>query len=75
MSRGFSDLAIALSLCVVVVIVVGVANLTSFAKCSSRGRLMGPEYSWGPVQGCMVKYRGHWLPIEAIREIGLGGTQ
>lgn len=41
------------------------------AKCSSQADLMALEHSYGPIQGCMVKVNGRWLPLKAIREVNL----
>lgn len=57
--------------------VVGFVGLMGLAiagenyKCSSRAELMQLEKSYGPLQGCMVKVRGKWLPLSAIREVDI----
>ena len=38
-------------------------------SCSSRAEKMGFKSDWGPMQGCMVKTKDRWLPIESLREI------
>jgi glucose uptake protein GlcU len=37
--------------------------------CSSRAQMMGLAHSYGLVQGCMVKTKAGWRPVEAIREV------
>lgn len=67
-----------ISIAVALVFIGGIVLVGYFggsAKCANRARLMEVEHSFALFQGCMVKYRGHWLPIEAIREVGIGGEQ
>lgn len=38
-------------------------------ECSSKARAMSVPYSFGPIQGCMVTYKGHVVPLEAVRAV------
>ena len=61
-------IALWLNLALLLVIGCGSCAYGNYS-CSSRASRMGLAYSWGPVEGCMVKTRQGWRPIEAIREI------
>lgn len=45
-----------------------VAALESYA-CSSQANKMRLEHSWGPLQDCMVRVDGRWLPLANYRVI------
>ncbi len=64
-----------LGLVVTVLLVWAMIYIPGSITCSNRAELMGVEYSFATFQGCMVKYQGRWLPIEAIRDVGMGGAQ
>jgi len=51
---------------VVTSLLVGFANFMSQATCNSRATAMNLKHSWGPLQGCLVTYKGEIIPIEAI---------
>lgn len=75
--RGYLDIEVVFWACVVPVILGlmtwGLAYWLGSSTCGSRAQLMEMEHSYGALQGCMVKYRGRWLPLESIREVGIGG--
>lgn len=48
----------------IITVAVGVGMGLDSAGCASKSRLMGLEYSWGPLQGCMVRHDGRWDPLE-----------
>jgi hypothetical protein len=50
------------------VLAVFVIAIDSYG-CASKASRMQFDYSYGPIQGCMVKTRQGWRPIEAIRDI------
>lgn len=39
-------------------------------RCKSVATAMGRDYSWGPIQGCLVARQNGkgWLPLSAVRE-------
>ena len=38
-------------------------------SCDSRATKMGMPFSYGLLEGCMVRVEGRWVPIEAYRVI------
>jgi len=56
---------IVVSLILLVISAAGTATY-SYASCD-RWSGYG-ETSWGPINGCMVFYKGKWTPAQAIRE-------
>lgn len=54
---------------VIVGLIFGAIWLLNYNKCSSRAEMMSLDYSWGPVQGCMVRTKAGWRPLEALRDI------
>lgn len=36
------------------------------AQCQSKARALGIPATWGPLQGCIVTYKGEKIPIEGI---------
>jgi hypothetical protein len=65
MNDRFEMVAYALALCVIALVTIWFAS----AQCSSKATLMQVEHSYGPLQGCMVKVNGRWLPLQAVREV------
>lgn len=53
------------------VVLVCLATWLDHTACKQRAQLMAEAFSYTPIQGCMVKVRGRWLPIEAFRDVGL----
>ena len=62
--KGFSQLI--LLVIVGVVIVFGGVTTLDYASCGSKASAMHVEKTWGPLQGCIVKYQGVYVPIENI---------
>lgn len=59
------------SICTVVVgaplsAIAGLAMWLDSASCHSTARAMGIPSTWGPLQGCIVEYRGIRMPISAV---------
>lgn len=50
-------------------LVFGGALALDYASCRSKSTAMNVEHSYGPLQGCMVRVNGRWLPIESVREV------
>lgn len=46
---------------------IGVGVVLNEKECSTRAEMMGMESSWGPIQGCMVKSDGRWVPMSSVR--------
>ena len=38
-------------------------------ECETKADKMGLPHDYGMVQGCMVKVKGAWVPIESYRVI------
>jgi hypothetical protein len=45
---------------------LGLGMWLDSSMCSSKANAMKLERSWGPLQGCIVKYHGEYIPIEQI---------
>lgn len=39
-------------------------------SCDSKARKMGFESSYEPIEGCMIKVNGKWIPKEQYRVLG-----
>lgn len=49
-------------------IVLLMVALGDYSACNRKAALMSLNYSWGPLQGCMVEYKKNkWVDIKAIR--------
>lgn len=46
---------------------IGVAMFAENLTCSAKASKMGFEKSYGPFQGCMIKVKDRWVPIEKYR--------
>jgi hypothetical protein len=51
---------------VLLLIIGGIAAAFDYASCNSKASAMHVEKTWGPLQGCIVKYRGAYVPIDNI---------
>jgi len=40
-------------------------------SCKSQAALMDMPYSWGIVQGCMIRSKGKWVPLKNYRMLGV----
>lgn len=62
-----------IGICILAVIgialTLGGAIAMDYAVCTSKARAMSVEKTYGPLQGCVVKVNGRWLPIESVREV------
>lgn len=38
-----------------------------YAQCRAKTNMMQVERSWGPLQGCMIKHKGQWVPLDRFR--------
>lgn len=38
-------------------------------SCESRWQKSGFEVSWGPIQGCLIKKDGMWIPDKNYRNL------
>lgn len=47
---------------------VGGYALASWS-CSSRAETMGIKHTFGLAQGCMVEWKGQWVPLSAVRAL------
>lgn len=48
---------------------IGIAMWGAYATCGSQSSKMGLEYSWGPLQDCMVKVDGSWMMLDSYKLI------
>lgn len=51
---------------VVLVLMTAVNFWYASAKCNAKS-VSFEDRKWTPIQGCMVKEKGRWLPLENIR--------
>jgi len=55
---------------VVVILVVGaICWMFASYECSAKWEKSGMATDWGPIQGCLIKRDGKWIPSENYREI------
>lgn len=52
-------------------ILVGVAMIATYAGCGSQASKMELEYSWGPLQDCMVRVDGKWMLLDSYKVVRL----
>lgn len=59
---------------VVIIIIVGLMMFPAFVigfnayKCKSKATMQEMEWSYGPIQGCMVKQEnGKWIDYDRLR--------
>lgn len=45
------------------------SHVSAAFRCESKAEKMGLEHDYGIVQGCMVKAKNGWIPMEAYRVI------
>lgn len=57
---------IALGIGALMCVAVGVAMTLAYASCGSKAKAMHLQYSWGPLQDCIVEYKGERVPISAV---------
>lgn len=48
---------------------VGCLALFDKWSCESRWQRSGFEVSWGPIQGCLIKKDGKWIPDKNYRDL------
>ena len=66
--KGFAELVGVVLLFVLVFGgLFGFAYFTNSAKCKNRATMMGLEYNYAMLQGCMVKVGDRWAPMSYIR--------
>lgn len=57
-----------IGICAALVGVIAVpVGLLAYASCASHAKKMGLDYSWGPLQDCMVLIDGQWVPLESYK--------
>ncbi len=49
--------------------ILSVLFTSDWYACKSRVTKMEKEYSWDPIQGCMLKYNGQWVLLDKFRVI------
>lgn len=53
---------------VLLALIIAGVQAVNYYKCHSRASMQGYECSWGPFQGCMVKYKdGTWIDYDRLR--------
>lgn len=65
MDRDFA--AFLVSVLLVAAIMTLGALLFGWTTCMNKARMAQVEHSFGPLQGCMVRINGQWVPIENWR--------
>ena len=63
---------------IIVTIILGTAVLAlGFAiywgdeyTCRVKAEAQSMQYKFGPVMGCMVKYKGEWVDYDRLRYVG-----
>jgi len=48
-------------------LVVGLGITAEWYACKTQTTMMNKVYSYGPVQGCMLRHKGEWIPLEKYR--------
>lgn len=54
---------------ILLILLFVVAYGVGSSSCTSKAKLMKMEHDFGPFQGCMLKTKNGWRPIETLREI------
>lgn len=67
---GFFLVMLGLAFGVIGIIVIPAIWLSA-ASCASQARAMGLEYSYGPLQDCMVKVDGQVIPLDQYATVRL----
>lgn len=52
---------------VVMLFVLGIAVAAEWYVCKSQSTMMSKVYDYGPVQGCMIRHKGEWIPLDKYR--------
>jgi hypothetical protein len=47
------------------------ALMLAYAACASQASKMELDHSWGPLQDCMVKVDGKWMPLDSYKVVKL----
>lgn len=45
---------------------IALSLIMSYATCAAQSTAMRLPYSWGPLQNCIVTYKGEYVPIRAV---------
>ena len=67
MSRENEGLIVAIGFGVIIGVVLGGSALFAAVQCGAK--TPGMDSDWGPVQGCMVKVNGKWVPYDRWRVV------
>lgn len=63
------DVFIAIGTIVILALSIAAGIWLSSASCYAKWEKAGYETSYGPMQGCMVRVGGKWIPVETIRDV------
>lgn len=65
-SNNFIDAVVALT---IIAVLIGSVWLKDY-ECSCKAKKQGMEYSWGLIQGCMVREQGgQWIDYDRLRMV------
>lgn len=64
MSDGWIITAVGVLIMVGGILLIGTLD---YAECRAKTNMMQVERSWGPLQGCMIKHKGQWIPLDRFR--------
>lgn len=58
---------IELAIVVCIAVILLSATAAPVLQCRSMASAMEFDYSWGPLQGCMIEVDGRWVPLQNYR--------
>jgi|HubBroStandDraft_6_1064221.scaffolds.fasta_scaffold00056_76 hypothetical protein len=70
LSTGWTITLLLAGFCLFMAVVVCLGFMLSSAVCTAQASRMQLEYSWGPLQDCMVKVDGKWTPMRRYILLG-----
>lgn len=53
----------------IIAIITAPVMMMVAASCSSQASKMELEHSWGPLQDCMVRVDGKWMPLDSYKVV------
>lgn len=52
----------------IVIFILGLLAAAWFSNEQCAQKFQDYEHQWGPIQGCLVKYDGKWIPADNFYE-------
>lgn len=62
-------LLVFLAVFALILLCMGIMYLVHSTRCSSQAKMMGTEHDYALFQGCMIKIKGKWIPLQNYRNI------